>query len=122
MRCVFGGRLFGALCPLRSTVDKSSGAALRALKGMALTLAPLAVVTAPPMRDRESGPSDMPPSVATRNVVVVAPVGGPPAGMKSTMVRLDGRSARVEYIGFRVGDGVQGDVRVAAVFGEVLTV
>src|SRR5690348_11311106 len=73
MRCGFGGRLFGALRPLRSTVDRSSGAALRALKGIVFTFAPFADTAASPMRDRDGPPSDMPPSVATRNVVIVAP-------------------------------------------------
>ena len=88
MRWGFGGRLFGALCPLRSTVSRSSGGALRALKGIVgapFGCAPLAGAI-PPMRDRAGPPSDVPPSVATRNVVIVAPVGGPPGGIKSTIV------------------------------------
>lgn len=91
MRWGLGGRLFGALTPLRSTVARSSGAALRALKGImfaALGCAPFAGgIATPPMRDlgAEGPPSDTPLSVATRNVVMVAPVGGPPGGIKSTI-------------------------------------
>jgi hypothetical protein len=81
-------------------VDRSSGAALRALKGIVFTFAPFADTAAPPMRDREGPPSDMPPSVATRNVVIVAPVGGPPAGMKSTIVRSDEPRYVAGYLGF----------------------
>jgi len=109
MRWGLGGRLFGALCPLRSTVAKSSGAALRALKGMVLTpfgCAPFAEgVAIPPMRDRgaEGPPSDMPPSVATRKVVIVAPVGGPPGGIKSTIVTSAAAPSVVaEKGGFRI--------------------
>jgi hypothetical protein len=70
---------------------------LRALKGIVFTLldcVPFAGGATPPMRDREGPASDMLLSVATRNVVIVAPVGIPPDGTKSTIaLSLDAPSA-----------------------------
>jgi hypothetical protein len=86
MRFGFGGGLFGAPCPLRSTVARSSAWALRALRGIVTSPFGSAPITdgiaAPPIRDlgAASPPSDAPLSDATRNVVIVAPVDGPPAG------------------------------------------
>jgi hypothetical protein len=90
-RFCFGGWLFGAPWSLRSTVARSSGAALRALKGIVPTpfsCAPLITgIAIPPILDfgAPEPPSKDTLSVATRKVVIVAPVGGPLGGIKSTM-------------------------------------
>jgi hypothetical protein len=92
MRFGFGGWLLGAPWCLRSTVARSSGCALRALRGMGTMPFDCAPVTTggiaiPPILDLDAGdaPSCDPISPATRKVVIVAPVDGPPWGMKSTM-------------------------------------
>jgi hypothetical protein len=77
----------GAPKPLRSTVARSSGCALRALKGivtMPFGCAPfVGCIAMPPILDLGAGdaPSSIPLSAATRKVVIVAPVDGPPGGI-----------------------------------------
>ena len=91
MRFGLGGWLIGAPWPLRSTVARSNGCALRALKGITVTplcSAPLpGGIATPPILDLDAPrpPSDDALSAATRKVVIVGPDGGPPGGMLSTM-------------------------------------
>jgi hypothetical protein len=106
IRFYFGGSLFGAPCPLRSTVDISSGCALRALRGMLptpLCATGIAGIGMPPILDfGAAGPSGGIPFVAaTRKVVMVAPIGGATNGVRSAMPPLSHPAQQPPYVRFQ---------------------